>query len=95
MSRFKKQIISGMCICGHKWDRHHLGMIVNPEAYEIMGPSYAQECEAFGFNETGGLNPDGSDHCHHYIDVEDKERIKEWKEKKARWEKINEKNMAD
>lgn len=88
MSRFKKQKFSGICICGHTFDQHHLGIVANAEAFEIMGGYYAQECEAYGFNEMGGLGPGGVDHCHHYIDKDDKERIKNWNERKAKYEQI-------
>lgn len=27
-----------------------------------------QECEYYGFNETGGLDADGKPHCDHYLD---------------------------
>lgn len=84
---FKKQNLTGMCICGHAFDRHHLGIIANTEAYEIMGPYLAQECEAFGFNEMGGLDEDGNEHCGWYIDVEDLDRIKEFKERRAKYAK--------
>jgi hypothetical protein len=86
MSKFKKQNLSGMCICGHAFDRHHLGIIANKEAYEIMGPYLAQECEAFGFNEMGGLDEDGKEHCGWYIDIEDLEKQKEWKERIAKYD---------
>jgi hypothetical protein len=68
---------SGICKCGHTWDAHHLGIVANTEYYEETGePYFPQECEYFGFNELGGLQPskdkDGQeqwvDHCFSYID---------------------------
>jgi hypothetical protein len=70
---FKKQRYSGTCICGHSFEDHHLGMVANPEAYEIMGAYYAQECEYFGCNENGGLDSKGRPHCGHYQDKNDPE----------------------
>lgn len=70
--KYRKMFYSGICRCGHKWDRHHLGMVMNREYYEATGEgSIAQECEAFGFNERGGLGPDGEPHCFGYVDMED------------------------
>ncbi len=63
--------MSGICVCGHKWDNHHLGMIVKPEYVETTsGPEHyiPQECEAFGNNEMGGLDKDGNVHCFGYKD---------------------------
>lgn len=63
--------MSGECICGHKWSSHHLGVILNPEyIHTSSGPEYyiPQECEAFGFNETGGLDHKGLTHCEKYKD---------------------------
>ena len=58
---------SGICICGHPWDEHHLGVkmrdLENGEAY-IPG-----ECEFYGCNEDGGLDADGKDHCFSYRDA--------------------------
>ena len=67
---------SGICKCGHRWDDHHLGAVLNSDYYEATGESYVpQECEHYGCNETGGMmpdpaNPDGAwvDHCERYED---------------------------
>lgn len=60
---------TGICKCGHLWDDHHLGVVMNSEYFEATHEAYVpQECEFFGFNEMGGLNADGSDHCHGYED---------------------------
>lgn len=68
---------TGICVCGHKWDRHHLGIIMQPGVAEAIGEGYVpQECEFFGCNEAGGLMPvtdsDGSvdwvPHCSSYRD---------------------------
>lgn len=65
---------SGICVCGHKWDRHHLGMVMNIEyLWTDAGPEHyiPQECEHYGFNETGGLGKDGKVHCFGYKDSMD------------------------
>jgi hypothetical protein len=47
---------------------------MNREYYEATGEVYvACECEAFGFNETGGLGPNGEPHCGQYRDTLDTE----------------------
>lgn len=67
---------SGYCVCGCKWDRHHLGLVMRMEYAEQTKEGYIpQECETFGFNEGGGrkLDADGvwQDHCHTYRDTLD------------------------
>lgn len=60
---------SGICVCGHSWEDHHLGMVLNDVYFEATGESYVpQECEYYGHNETGGLDAEGKDHCHRYRD---------------------------
>ena len=60
---------SGICVCGHKWEDHHLGVVMNSEFREATGESYVpQECEFYGFNEMGGRGPHGEQHCEHYRD---------------------------
>lgn len=67
---------SGICICGHKWQNHHLGMIVRVGANKVKDGSgwegresyIPQECEHYGFNEMGGLGKDGHGHCFGYVD---------------------------
>jgi hypothetical protein len=57
---------SGVCVCGHSWDRHHLGMVMRQEYVDATGEGYIpQECEAFGFNEAGGLMPVNGEWIHH------------------------------
>lgn len=67
--RYSGPLRSGICICGHGYEAHHLGMVLNADylhqTHEIYLP---QECEFYGFNSEGGLGPDGSDHCHNYRD---------------------------
>ena len=61
---------SGICKCGHAWDEHHLGVVLNNKYYEqTQEPYLPEECEYFGSNEIGGLNRDGSPHCDHYQDT--------------------------
>jgi hypothetical protein len=69
---------TGTCVCGCRWDEHHLGVVMNLEYATATGEAYApDECERYGFNEMGGLQlVDGKwvDHCHHYRDQ--KEEVK-------------------
>lgn len=78
---FKKIIYSGICLCSHSYEDHHLGIILNPDALKVMGPYLPQECEFFGSNEDGGLDENGQSHCHHYVDVNnpDEEMKKQWR----------------
>ena len=71
MSAPRKIIYSGTCLCGHSYEDHHLGMVLNPEAYAVIGPHLPEECEFFGSNEDGGLDENGQPHCERYIDAED------------------------
>jgi len=60
---------SGMCVCGHSWKDHHLGVVLNEEYYAATQEAYVpQECEFFGFDETGGLDAEGKEHCQRYRD---------------------------
>lgn len=64
---------TGRCICGHSWEDHHLGMIMNeewsaPRSNGVVEIYLPQECEYYGSNEDGGLDADGKDHCHRYRD---------------------------
>lgn len=68
-SRYSGPGATGICVCGHSWQDHHLGMVMNDEYRESTGESYVpEECEFYGFNETGGLHSDGSIHCMSYKD---------------------------
>ena len=64
---------SGMCKCGHSWEEHHLGIVMNREYYEATHEQYVpQECEHYGFNESGGMMPSEYgwvEHCHRYEDT--------------------------
>lgn len=66
---------TGICRCGHPWKTHHLGMVMRQEYIDQTHEGYIpQECEAFGFNETGGMVYDVTkeewvDHCQHYVDM--------------------------
>jgi hypothetical protein len=66
---------SGICICGCSWELHHLNSVMSPDYRIETGESYIpDECEAFGFNEVGGMKlVDGkwTDHCHRYKDSMD------------------------
>ena len=61
---------SGICACGHFWQDHHLGCVLNEGYFKATNESYLpQECEMYGFNERGGLDKDGKDHCFQYRDA--------------------------
>lgn len=66
---------SGICVCGHSWEQHHLGMVVRLGSVltedGVREGYIPQECEAFGFNEMGGLDEDGNVHCFGYRDTLD------------------------
>ena len=64
---------SGVCKCGHSWDEHHLGIVLNMEYYEATREGYVpQECEHYGFNESGGLMPGPYGWVHHCTRYEDR-----------------------
>ena len=44
------------CRCGHTLEDHHI-------SWWAGGGRLVEECEFFGFNEDGGKNLDGSEHC--------------------------------
>jgi len=66
---------SGICVCGCSWEDHHLCVVMNREYAEATGEAYVpQECEAFGFNEVGGMKYNEETkrwdaHCQSYIDT--------------------------
>src|SRR6266478_3944 len=61
---------SGICICGHSWEDHHLGIVMNEDYFNDTGEYYfPEECEVYGFNKTGGLDSEGNDHCGRYNDI--------------------------
>ena len=72
---------SGVCVCGHPWQDHHLGVVMNPVYFKATGEFYVpQECEHYGCNENGGMmpdpnNPDGEwiEHCGSYEDAGSKD----------------------
>ena len=44
-------------------------MVLNQDHVDATGEIYVpQECEYYGSNETGGLDPDGRPHCDRYED---------------------------
>ena len=60
---------SGTCVCGHSWDKHHLGIVMNKEHFEATKEGYVpQECEFYGHNEDGGKDAEGNEHCWGYRD---------------------------
>ena len=68
-SRYSGPGRSGICVCGHTWEEHHLGVVLNEEYYKVTLEAYVpQECEFFGSNERGSLDAEGNPHCHSYRD---------------------------
>lgn len=72
---FKPIILSGICKCGHSWEDHHLGAIINANTIKEMQEKFPkhpywipQECEFFGCNEDGGKDEHGEEHCYNYVD---------------------------
>ncbi len=52
MTEFKKQIFSGICVCTHPFQRHHISFALNPEYKKQTGEcQIADECLHYGFNE--------------------------------------------
>ncbi len=57
---------SGICVCGHTWDTHHLGCVLNVDYAKATGEAYVpQECEEDQFE---GYVPPGGCACGHYKD---------------------------
>ena len=71
LEMYRWQIISGICRCGHSWEDHHGNIIMNQDTISnlpIDHPSILPgECEANGFHEFN------DNHCHQYIDKDNKE----------------------
>jgi len=81
MPKFKKHYYSGICLCGHSWENHHLSMVMNLEAIEENNEGTVPgECLRYGNNEWGGLDEHGEDHCSGYIDKDDPDPAE-----RARW----------
>ena len=65
---------TGICVCGCKWEDHHLGIVMREEYVQATGERYIpQECTRYGFNEVGGMKYNETtscweDHCHSYKD---------------------------
>lgn len=66
-------IQTGICQCGHSYEEHHLSVIMNEDTMREIAainpehpPYLPGECEHFGFNECGGRDRDGNEHCYQY-----------------------------
>lgn len=67
--RYSGPECSGICVCGHSWTEHHLGVVMNEVWLQATGEQFIpEECEHFGFNERGGLDAEGNNHCQYYQD---------------------------
>lgn len=65
---------SGICVCGHQWEEHHLGMVARSEATETNDAPKGyipQECEHFWSDEMGGLDDEGNPNGSGYRDTLD------------------------
>lgn len=73
--RYSGENRSGICVCGCKWEDHHLGVVMNDDYYKETGETYLpQECEKYGFNEVGGkkfVDGEWIEHCERYQDTKD------------------------
>ncbi len=53
-----------LCVCGHRADDHHTSFYIQ------SGIDVREECEYYGFNETGGMELDDDegwiDHCQRF-----------------------------
>lgn len=87
MSKMTLYINSGICRCGCSWEDHHLGAILNSDAYKALPEGYPpyipQECDRYGWNEYGGkkYNKDTDeyeDHCYQYEDKDGPRGIVEY-----------------
>ena len=68
-ARYSGPFHTGVCTCGHAWSDHHLGCVANQDYLDQTKENYVpQECEYWGFNEMGGKDREGKDHCHRYTD---------------------------
>lgn len=81
MTAWKRWFYSGVCQCGHYWQDHHNGVVMNPEyaalCVEWKQPPYIpQECEYYGCNEDGGLDDRGLPHCGSFVDRDNPEKDK-------------------
>ncbi len=71
-NKMEKFDSDAMCTCGHTLECHHKWWISD-------GQVFIDECEFYGFNETGGMmpNPDGSkkwmEHCLQFTPVKKEE----------------------
>ena len=63
---------SGICVCGHRWEQHHLFCVMKQERIEQTHEGYILGgCLAHGFNEVEGMMlVDGEwvEHCYEYRD---------------------------
>lgn len=60
---------SGICICSHSWEDHHLGIVLRQEYIDETHEYYIpEECEFYGCNEMSGKDAEGNEHCWKYQD---------------------------
>ena len=66
---FFKNYWSGICLCGHTWERHHLSMVARKEFTDLLNEgAMPGACLAFGCNEREGLDEKDELHCFGYVD---------------------------
>ena len=67
--RYSGPNCSGICVCGHPWRKHHLSCVMRQEYIDATGEVYVpDECLFYGFNEMGGKDEEGKEHCWKYRD---------------------------
>lgn len=58
---------SGLCTCGHSWEDHHLGLVLNEDYRQATGEIYfPQECE---FDQFEGISGPDDCGCQRYRDA--------------------------
>ena len=61
---------TGKCVCGHSWDDHHHGMVLNPkfiDDYRVVDGCLGEECEATQLHGVVIKTPEC--HCPTYWDI--------------------------
>ena len=74
-------IYSGICLCGHIYADHHIGIVMSVKVAVEKGTCMVPDvCCRYGCNEDEGLDRDGNVHCFGYVDREepDEAKRKEW-----------------
>lgn len=69
-SRYSGPGRTGVCVCGHSYDMHHCGIVMNADYFAQTGEEVVPGgCCFYSCNEGEGLGPDGEPHCFNYVDA--------------------------